>query len=339
MADKMLLSFSISLVHISCPIPSTAPYRKELNMILILSWQTLCRLALLLTCFFRGVFSTLQLMTISGLVAEITGYPGLSYEAARYEPLCGQFGTGSIYDAQWDFCGFNCDAETCSSAMDEYSNNTDTLAIYDINGIRLKDVRVGGGLDTCMCFSLARTDGFMSDFCFWINGAGQADSLNYGNTGASIVSSYRPNSQKALPICSSVDINSLSEQWSATAYQPSVYEIESTVGNGIPTTATVFTVSMITKTTTFIPSLVSFTSFSTATSTLANGNSSTFTTAITIQLPVVTSTATSTAAPSSTTSLGNGGYNLGDRIALGVGIGVGLPTVLIALVALWKMWH
>ena len=308
-------------------------------MILILPWQTLCSLALLLTCSSRGVFSVLQLMKISGLVAEITGYPGLSYEAARYEPLCGQFGTGGIYDAQWDFCGFNCDAETCSLAMDDYSNNTDTLAIYDINGIRLEDVRVGGGLDTCMCFSLARADGFISDFCFWINGAGQADSLNYGNVGASIVSSYRPNSQKALPICSSVNITSLSEQWSATAYQPSVNEIESTVGNGIPTTATVFTVSMITKTTTFIPSIVSFTSFSTVTSILANGNSSTFTTGITIQLPVVTSTATTMAAPSSTASPGNRGYSQSDRIALGIGIGLGLPTVLIALVALWKTWR
>jgi hypothetical protein len=91
-------------VHGYCALfPLPRPIEKSRNMILILSWQTLSSLALLLTCSFRGVLSNLQLMKISVLVAEITGYPGLSYEAARYEPLCGQLGTGSTDDAQWDF--------------------------------------------------------------------------------------------------------------------------------------------------------------------------------------------------------------------------------------------
>jgi hypothetical protein len=175
--------------------------------------------------FFRHTAGYPILMPLDGAITGITGYPGLSYQAVRYEPLCGTFGTDSRYEQPIDI------SEYCDPAIEAYAKNEDTIALYDTTGVRLRDTRVGGGIDVCMCFSLERSDSAKGDFCFYVRGTGQADVWWNLHLEHIIAGNYRPNSGKALPQCGSVDLKSLRAAWSATAFQPSVTEVESTVGN------------------------------------------------------------------------------------------------------------
>lgn len=158
-------------------------------------------------------------MPMDGTVSGLPTFPGLAYQAIRYEPLCGNLGTGSQYKEAKDW------ADTCIPAMESFGNNTElTLAFYDTTGIRLQGVRVGGGLDVCMCFAMAQVSGsFRAAVCQWVSGTG------YGHD---YYNSYRPNAEKSLPLCKDVNVDQMRAKWSATAVQPTVSERVSTVGTG-----------------------------------------------------------------------------------------------------------
>lgn len=56
----------------------------------------------------------------------------------------------------------------CTPAMEVFGNSThDSLAFYDVTGVRLKNAVVGGGAVLCMCFALPQggTDGIKGDIC------------------------------------------------------------------------------------------------------------------------------------------------------------------------------
>lgn len=161
-----------------------------------------------------------QLLPINGISGELTGYPGLAYHAIRYEPLCGNLGSGARYSNPIDM------TDRCKPAMESFGNNTnDNVALYDITGSRLPDGRVGGGYDVCLCFALSQIDGGIKGaLCLWVDGAGRADvwwSLHLDDI---LAGNFRPNVDKALPLCKDVNVASLKAQWSSTAAQPSFSE-------------------------------------------------------------------------------------------------------------------
>jgi hypothetical protein len=165
------------------------------------------------------------LFTLQGTANSVTGYPGLAYQAIRYEPLCGNLGTDARFKDPIDISG------RCTPAMDAFGNNTeDTLALYDGTGSRLKNGRVGGGYEVCLCFAMQQTgDGLKGAMCLWVDGSGRGDAwwaLAYDRIAAG---NYRPNVAKALPLCKDVDVDALKASWSATAVQPSVTEKFATV--------------------------------------------------------------------------------------------------------------
>jgi hypothetical protein len=272
------------------------------------SWKDwLLHLAIL--TFFERVDAGLTLLTMNG-VGSLTGYPGLVYQAIRYEPLCGSLGTGDFYTNPHTL------TDRCTPAIESFGNNTeDTVALYDITGSRLKDARVGGGYDVCLCFALSQTgDGIKGAMCVWVDGSGRSDiwwSLLLDNI---VAGSYRPNVAKALPLCKDVDVSSLKAKWSSTAIHPSYTEKTVNAPGGPPETKTVLS--------TFIPSVVGYTELLTLTTTDPNGSRTIQTITKTSQAAVVTVTEDKKE------------MDRGDIIALGVGLGVGIPTIILMLIGL-----
>ncbi|KAH7088036.1 hypothetical protein FB567DRAFT_468518 [Paraphoma chrysanthemicola] len=159
-----------------------------------------------------------QTMVRDSVANGIMGWPGLVYQATRFEPLCGNLGTDARYNDLIDMSG------RCTAAMDAFGNDTSaTLAIYDSTGSLIKDGIIGNGYETCLCFALSQTGttGFKGAFCWWVDGSGRGDgwwALRYDRI---LAGNYRPNVAKTLPQCKDVDVKKLKESWSATAVQPS----------------------------------------------------------------------------------------------------------------------
>jgi hypothetical protein len=170
-----------------------------------------------------------------GPATDVKGYSGLSYQAIRYEPLCGNLGTTSQYTQSLNI------GDKCTAAMDVFGNNTaDAFGIYDLTGVRLKDGRVGNGYEVCLCFALSQpgTPSVKGALCLWADRTGQT---NYQYERAPIsdyayLSNYRP-ADKALPLCKDVDLNQLKATWSATAVLQNSTEV---VKTGIPSELFVF---------------------------------------------------------------------------------------------------
>lgn len=175
---------------------------------------------------------------MDGIVQEPHGYPGTVYQAIRYEPLCGNLGTGGgKYAVPRDL------SDACVPAMESFANNTERmLALYDLLGSRLENARVGGGYEVCMCFAMAQIieNGIQAAVCIWVDGMGRGSVYDWDWKGH-WAGSYRPNLGRALPPCKNVDVNSLKAQWSSTAAQPTVSERVSTPNLPEAETATVVT--------------------------------------------------------------------------------------------------
>lgn len=288
-----------------------------------------------------------QLLVRDGPVSDTSmiGYSGCTYQAVRYEPLCGTLGTDSRFQRPITM------TENCTPAMDVFSNNThDLLAFYDITGVRLKNAVLGGGTALCMCFSLAQlaANGLKSDICIYVDGTAQSPVYWSISTDNFLAANYRPGSFKSLPQCAIVDLDALKASWSATAVQPSVTEVVKTlpnVGAGSGNTKTVvstFTPSgkhtHLHSTCFFSPKslcgcltsylVVNYTLITTFTTMNSQGSLTTQTTTSVTQLPVVTSTSSSSS-----------GLSLGDKIALGVGLGIGLPTIILMVIGLMRRRH
>jgi hypothetical protein len=157
------------------------------------------------------------LMPMDGIVNGIMGYPGLVYQAIRYEPLCGNLGADARFSSPLDMTDY------CIPAMEAFGNNTeDTLALYDTTGSRLNNARVGGGYDVCLCFAVSQIgDGIKGNLCIWVDGTGRGQAWINNSM---IASNYRPDAEKTLPFCKDMDVSSMREEWSATAFQPSFAE-------------------------------------------------------------------------------------------------------------------
>ena len=165
-----------------------------------------------------------------GLVTSPIGYPGVTYQSIRYEPLCGTLGTDARFSNPFAI-------GHCDSVIDVYSNNSiDRLAFYDESGVRLVGAVVGGGRDLCMCFALGNPDGSAGDICWWFNGDAQVDIWWTLQLDHLIGGAFRPGSAKSLPQCSEVDLDGLRASWSATAVMPSATESVITLGDRTQTT-------------------------------------------------------------------------------------------------------
>ncbi|KAH6666029.1 hypothetical protein B0J14DRAFT_491596 [Halenospora varia] len=247
---------------------------------------------------------------------DLIGYSGTNYQAIRYEPLCGTLGTNDRFKNKIDM------TEHCTAAMQLFSNNSvDHLAFYDTTGVRLKNVVVGGGRDLCMCFSLAQgasvSNGIKGDICIYVDGTATAQVWWSIALDDFLASSYRPGAYKSLPACGNVDLDSLKASWSATAAQPSVTEVVSTLGNiNIGNTKSSAITQTVLSMSTFTPSVIDYTQLTLLTTTNSQGVLTTQTGTLTTRLPVVTS------APPP-----DAGLSSSDKIALGVGLGIGLPTI------------
>jgi hypothetical protein len=168
-----------------------------------------------------------SLLPRDGPVSDLVGYSGMVYHAMRYEPLCGNLGTGS-----W-FSQHRGATDLCTPAMDAFGNNTaDALAIYDSTGMRLEKGVIGNGYDTCLCFALSQLGAttLQGGLCVWISGGGEADVYWAGNH--IVASSYRPNINKALPFCKDINLTSAKAAWSATAAQGDGSEVVNTISGG-----------------------------------------------------------------------------------------------------------
>jgi hypothetical protein len=168
-----------------------------------------------------------SLLPRDGPVSDLVGYSGMAYHAIRYEPLCGNLGTGSWFSQPRGA------TDLCTPAMDAFGNNTaDALAIYDPTGVRLEGGVVGNGYDTCLCFALSQLGAttLQGGLCVWVSGAGEANVYWAGDH--IVASSYRPNINKALPFCKDIDLPSAKAAWSATAAQGDGSEVVNTISGG-----------------------------------------------------------------------------------------------------------
>ncbi|KAK6511704.1 hypothetical protein TWF481_000610 [Arthrobotrys musiformis] len=270
--------------------------------------------------FFNPIYAaTLTLLSRDGS-STIQGWEGLSYQAIRYEPLCGNLGTADYYRQSYTYAPF------CLPATEVFTNITDSFAIYDGTGIRLKgpDARIGAGTQICACFALRQIQdrNLAAAICIYVNGDAQA---YFDNT---IALNYRPgvDADRALPICGGgFDLEAARESWSKTAVQPDVTETVRTVGTigtqaapdptvrgGTTVVSTEYIVS------TYFPPAVPYTETITYTTTGPEGIA-TITTARTTEFPIATVT---TASESNSKN---------DKVILGVGLGIGLPALILAI--------
>jgi hypothetical protein len=164
-----------------------------------------------------------QQLIRDGPATNVVGYKGMTYQAIRYQPLCGNLGAGAQYSTTVEI------GDKCGAAMDVFGNNTaDAMAVYDLTGVRLKDGQVGSGYEVCLCFALAQVPSAGSvrgAACLWVDASGQGD-YEYARGPISdyaFISNYRV-VDKALPLCKDVNLAQLSASWSATAVLPSVTE-------------------------------------------------------------------------------------------------------------------
>ncbi|KAK6516528.1 hypothetical protein TWF506_006434 [Arthrobotrys conoides] len=262
---------------------------------------------------------------------RLLGFEGLAYQAIRYEPLCGNL--GRAYPTSID-TGFD---SSCRPAIEYFVNTTDSLAFYDITGQELKDVRVGGGRDLCMCFAMKDSAGstFAGALCIWVYGNdGQSE-----DAGGSVVCSYRPAVAlgKALPVCGGdFDLEAARETWSRTAVQVS---ISTGVGSNTRAASTVNvqeTTKEVTKTdirtvvVTSFPSVVQSIRTVIYTTTGANGILTTITSATTTERAVVT-------VFPEPEDQENRGLNSSAKLSLGLGLGIGLPAVALGLAVVYML--
>jgi hypothetical protein len=163
---------------------------------------------------------TTSVLPRDGAASTITGYGRTTYQAIRYEPICGTLDESFTNPIS---------VGRCTAVMDIYSNNTkDTLALYDETGVRLNSAIVGGGVDLCMCFALSTTANSQADLCWWVSGSGQEEvwwTMLFDNI---VAGTFRPGSAKSLPQCGKVDLPAIEKSWSATAAKPTNTE---SVGN------------------------------------------------------------------------------------------------------------
>lgn len=156
--------------------------------------------------------ATKSVLPRDGAASAITGYGRTTYQAIRYEPICGTLDEGFVNPIS---------VGHCTAVMDIYSNNTkDTLALYDETGVRLNSTIVGRGVDLCVCFALSTTANSKADLYWWVNGSGQEEiwwSFQFDNI---VARTFRPGSAKSLPQCGKVDLPAIEKSWSATVVQP-----------------------------------------------------------------------------------------------------------------------
>ncbi|KAL8995901.1 MAG: hypothetical protein Q9169_004475 [Polycauliona sp. 2 TL-2023] len=135
--------------------------------------------------------------------AEIWGFPGVSYKAVNYLPVCG---TLSLSDSgQYDTYTLGA---TCDASMSVYNETASTSAVYDYTGTP-SDENIADGTPLCMCFSLGGAQGRM-DMCINILGDGKPEGRWTVSWSDVVAGTFVSNSNKALPQCSEVNVKSVS---------------------------------------------------------------------------------------------------------------------------------
>ncbi|CCA73372.1 hypothetical protein PIIN_07327 [Serendipita indica DSM 11827] len=173
-----------------------------------------------------------------GPVANVSGWDGLTYTAARWEPLCGSLTRTWPPGSNWN---------GCDAAMNGYSNDVRrTFGLYDRTGVLLERVGVGLGIPLCMCFSLGMiATNENLDICWGFESSGVVVANGLGG----VLGSWRI-SGKALPRCTDANLGSLEAQWSRTAIMPSYTGSVLTFG---PSTVTQLRTVTLTPTSQVVP--------------------------------------------------------------------------------------
>ena len=189
--------------------------------------STLLALLLTFSTFTSAVF--FQQLVRDGVASDIKGYKGTSWQAIRYEPLCGNLGQGAVYASSLDV------GDKCTAAMNAFGNSSsEVLSVYDLTGTKLQggEARVGNGAEVCMCMAMRQSSGTgMGAICLWVDGTGRGD-YEYFRQPVSdyiYVSSYRV-VDRAMPLCNGFDLASAKSQWSSTAIQAAAQATGTTTG-------------------------------------------------------------------------------------------------------------
>ena len=164
-------------------------------------------LFLFLTQFKPHTFADTPPRLVRDGIASIWGFPGVSYKAVNYIPVCGAL-TLTNTD-QYEY--FTTEA-TCDASMNAYNQTSDTSNVYDYTGT-LSSEQIGTGSPVCLCFSLGGAPGQM-DLCINILSDGTPEHWYPTQFGDVVGGTFVSNADKALPLCKDVDVASLS----ASAY-------------------------------------------------------------------------------------------------------------------------
>ena len=136
-------------------------------------------------------------------VSDIWGFPGVSYKAVNYIPVCGTLSLSNP-----DEYTYFTTVATCDSSMSTYDQTTATSALYDYTGTP-SNVQIGTGTPVCLCFSLGGALGQM-DMCVNILGDGTPEGRWSVSLDDIIGGTFVSNANKALPQCNTVNVPSIS---------------------------------------------------------------------------------------------------------------------------------
>jgi hypothetical protein len=143
---------------------------------------------------------------------EITGYPGTSYIAHNYRPICGLLAESQPDDTISIGEGGGGGGE-CDVAMSQFQDIGDTFALYDpVSGERQSDsFAIAADVDLCMCFALSDVNERQADICILMLSDGTTRDENGGDgEGESGIAVGRYQlGFKSLSHCEDVDVEAI----------------------------------------------------------------------------------------------------------------------------------
>jgi hypothetical protein len=136
---------------------------------------------------------------------EITGYPGTSYIAHNYRPICGLLAESQLDDP------LSIGEGECDAAMSQFQDIGDTFALYDpISGERQSDsLSIAADVDLCMCFALSDVNERQADICILVLSDGTTRDVDGGDGESAVVVGRYQLGFKSLSHCDDVDVETI----------------------------------------------------------------------------------------------------------------------------------
>ncbi|KAH8588471.1 hypothetical protein B0O99DRAFT_693398 [Bisporella sp. PMI_857] len=147
-------------------------------------------------------------------IVNLQGLTGTVFQVINYMPVCGTL--SSSLTRQSDL------SDKCTAAMSTFNTTSATAAIYDLSGVASSELP-GSGTQLCICGAFGTPTAKAGDpksnglLCVWVDEKGYEEEWWSGATDTRVASSFQLSAQgKALPLCSAVDLVSLSAESLAT---------------------------------------------------------------------------------------------------------------------------